>query len=444
MVASANDAHPYPIYNARYRVIFPILDADGDFVTGATAPDSEVSQDCGTFADATNEITEIASASGMYFLDLIATEMDCKSVAITPKTTSVGAKTTPIVLYPTRLPVIRTGTAQAGAASTITLDTAANTEDDFYVGCFVNITNDTPANARGQARRIIDYVGSTKVATIEGTWGTNPSSSSTFEILLTQEATKLMGWGGSVPLALLSSLVQVSVADIAASKITNATIHADTGLRIIHGGLCEGGASGSITLDAGASSVNDFYKGTRIHLIGNTGIGQSRLCTGYNGSTKVATIEPNWITNPQAFSTSFAIRWNTYTPAIATSGIAATSFVAGAINNDALATDTDGYGAKMWVIKQGTTMDQYGVSFHKNNQPIETGITSPLIDYVKKLSDASILINDAVLIDQSNGDYYYEETTNKLVGGNAYMMRVTATIDGSTRIFKQQLGRDSV
>jgi hypothetical protein len=185
VAASASDAHPFPIYNARFRYIAPLLDADGDLVTGATTPDSELSQDCGTFADATNEMTEIATSSGMYFLDLIATEMDTKSTAILMKSATAGMKTTPVVLYPVRLPVIRTGTAQAGAASTITLDSGASAIDDYYVGCYVNITNDSPANARGQARMITDYVGSTKVATVEGTYGTNPSSASTFEVLAT-------------------------------------------------------------------------------------------------------------------------------------------------------------------------------------------------------------------------------------------------------------------
>lgn len=79
---------------------FPILDADGDLVTGAAALDSEVSIDAGTFADCTNEATEIATSSGMYYLDLTAAEMNGDTIAIIVKTTTVGAKTTPIVLYP--------------------------------------------------------------------------------------------------------------------------------------------------------------------------------------------------------------------------------------------------------------------------------------------------------------------------------------------------------
>lgn len=97
---ASTDAVPIPLRAAAYRVTFAIFDADGDLVTGATGLDSEVSKDGGTFADCTNEATEIATASGMYYLDLTATEMTANTVAIIVKTTSSGAKTTPIVIYP--------------------------------------------------------------------------------------------------------------------------------------------------------------------------------------------------------------------------------------------------------------------------------------------------------------------------------------------------------
>jgi len=95
---AASDARPVPRRNVAYRVTLTLLDADGDPVTGATSPDSEVSKDGGTFADCTNEITEIATASGVYFLDLTATEMDADTVAVIVK--AGNAKTTVIVMYP--------------------------------------------------------------------------------------------------------------------------------------------------------------------------------------------------------------------------------------------------------------------------------------------------------------------------------------------------------
>lgn len=97
---AAGDATPVPVKNQAYRITFPILDADGDLVTGAASLDSEVSKDGGTFADCTNEATEIATSSGMYYLDLTATEMNADTVAVIVKTGTAGAKTTPIVMYP--------------------------------------------------------------------------------------------------------------------------------------------------------------------------------------------------------------------------------------------------------------------------------------------------------------------------------------------------------
>ncbi len=95
---ASGDATSLPLKNIAYRVTFPILDADGDLVTGAAGLDSEVSKDAGTFTDCTNEATEIATSSGMYYLDLTSTEMNADTVAVIVKTSTVGAKTTPLVL----------------------------------------------------------------------------------------------------------------------------------------------------------------------------------------------------------------------------------------------------------------------------------------------------------------------------------------------------------
>lgn len=100
---AASDAHPFPIKNRAFRVTFPILDADGDLVTGAAGLDSEVSKDGATFADATNEATEIATSSGVYYLDLTASEMNADTVAVIVKTSTTGAKTTTLVVYPLAL-----------------------------------------------------------------------------------------------------------------------------------------------------------------------------------------------------------------------------------------------------------------------------------------------------------------------------------------------------
>jgi hypothetical protein len=73
----------------------------------------------------------------------------------------------------------RSGTAQAGGASTITLDSGASATDDIYNGSTITITGGTGS---GQTRIISDYVGSTKVATVSAAWTTQPTNSSTFSV----------------------------------------------------------------------------------------------------------------------------------------------------------------------------------------------------------------------------------------------------------------------
>jgi hypothetical protein len=73
----------------------------------------------------------------------------------------------------------RDGTAQAGGASTITLDASAIATDDIYNGSSVIIQSGTGV---GQERVISDYVGSTKVATVSVAWTTQPDSTSVFTV----------------------------------------------------------------------------------------------------------------------------------------------------------------------------------------------------------------------------------------------------------------------
>ena len=84
------------------RIVFPILDADGDFVTGAADLDSEyaswdTTDHAGTapsFADCTHEATEIGS-TGIYYLDVQATEIAKDYTIIQVKTSTSGANDRP-------------------------------------------------------------------------------------------------------------------------------------------------------------------------------------------------------------------------------------------------------------------------------------------------------------------------------------------------------------
>lgn len=175
-----NNALPYPVYGVPFGIEFPILDADGDLVTGATGLDSERSLNGDTFADCTNEATEIATSSGMYYLLLTAAEMTADVVAVIVKTSSSGAKTTVLTLYPRKLVSLRSGTAQGGAAGYITLDASAGAKDDIWNGCLVVATIDSNV----EARVISDYTGSSQQAAVVPNWNVTPDSDDTFVIYL--------------------------------------------------------------------------------------------------------------------------------------------------------------------------------------------------------------------------------------------------------------------
>ena len=185
---------------------------------------------------------------------------------------------------------IRSGTAQAGASTTITLDASASAVDDFYNNQVIYIVSGTGV---GQGRIIEDYNGTTKVATVSS-WGTNPSSDSVFVIRPF----------GSIPGA--SAPTAAEVADAVwdeAMADHRAEGSFGTMLQGSHSGTAQAGAANSITLDSsGSSSTTDFYKYAVVEIVSGTGIGQSRQITAYNGTSKVATVDPAWTTAPDATS----------------------------------------------------------------------------------------------------------------------------------------------
>jgi hypothetical protein len=67
-------------------------------------------------------------------------------------------------------------------------------------------------------------------------------------------------------------------------------------------GTAQSGAAGTITLQASATSVVDAFKRSYIYIISGTGAGQNREIIAYNGTTKAASVSPNFGVNPDATS----------------------------------------------------------------------------------------------------------------------------------------------
>lgn len=66
----------------------------------------------------------------------------------------------------------------------------------------------------------------------------------------------------------------------------------------IYTSTAQGGTANTITLDAAASAVTNFYVPGRVLIISGTGARQARPITAYNSTTKVATVTPAWRTTP--------------------------------------------------------------------------------------------------------------------------------------------------
>lgn len=92
-------------------------------------------------------------------------------------------------------PRLRSAACAAGASTTaaealLRMDAAADPRDDYYNGVRVHIVSGT-ADAVGQTRKIIDYDGNTKIATLDSAWtqrttlaNTNPKSGDVYSILV--------------------------------------------------------------------------------------------------------------------------------------------------------------------------------------------------------------------------------------------------------------------
>ena len=112
---------------------------------------------------------------------------------------------------------------------------------------------------------------------------------------------------GAALLPVNTTLIEGSDAtDQLAAAASGSLVAADVAEALVAmnlGGTAQGGAAGSITLAAGASGSNDTYNGRVLSIVAGTGAGQApRIITDYVGSTKVASVSPNWVVQPDATS----------------------------------------------------------------------------------------------------------------------------------------------
>ena len=160
------------------------------------------------------------------------------------------------------------GTAQAGAANTITLDTGASAVDDFYNNMSVFITSGTGS---GQLRTISDYVGSSKLATVSVNWTTNPDNTSVNEVM---PAVTIATTEGSGATARVSSIVGGVIKKVA--MVTVGTLYRSGTATISSGG----GSAATLSVRVGppgghgdnaVSELGGAFVMLNSRLVGNDG-----------------------------------------------------------------------------------------------------------------------------------------------------------------------------
>jgi hypothetical protein len=185
---ASHAALPYPIKNARYTVLVPLLDADGD-PTAQTTPDTEVSEDNAAATDAAEEVSATSGMDGMGMITFTGAETDCSILGVNFKCAS-GPKATLMILDPRVLAEVGTGTLSAGSAGGGTLGTLLAYD---VTGCFIKTTGGTGGGGTGgannQARKIVTYNTSSGAFTVAPNWETTPSTDTTYAVLLPEGVT---------------------------------------------------------------------------------------------------------------------------------------------------------------------------------------------------------------------------------------------------------------
>lgn len=164
-----------------------------------------------------------------------------------------------IATVPT-IDIVDQGTAQGSGTGNnqIQLAATASATDGQYDPGIVQIVTGTGA---GQTRAIIEYDGTTKIATVDKDWRTNPDTTSSY------------------------------------------MVKSSAGGNHVNEGLAQGGTSTTITLNAAADGTNDdIYVGQTVFIRSGTGQDQARIITDYTASTRVATVHRAWEVTPDTTS----------------------------------------------------------------------------------------------------------------------------------------------
>lgn len=277
-------------------ILFAFIPSSGAPKTGDAANlTAYVSKDYGTVTALTDSSAtefDATNAKGMYAFDLTQAETSADVLMFTGKSSTSDVSIVPVVIY-TRPP----------NASLLSIDSAGRMDVIKVAG-----TTQTARNL-GASVLIESGTGTGQLSVTSGVVAANATqiagvavSTSTAQLGVNVVQAGATVWGSGAITAGAIAADAITAAKIADGAIDRATFAADTGLQTIRTSTATAGAATSVTLDAGASSVTNFYKYALLYIVSGTGAGQGQFCSAYNGTTKVADVPVAWATNPASGS----------------------------------------------------------------------------------------------------------------------------------------------
>ena len=150
--------------------------------------------------------------------------------------------------------IMGTSPGTGNTSTRIKLDENASAVDGAYDPTHIMIYEGTGA---GQGRSVYEYDGANKFAYVGRDWKVIPDNTSKYMIVFS----------------------------------CNGALH-------VNEGLATSGGTNTITLNALASDQNHLYRGQMVFIVAGKGADQSGMCISYNGTTKVMTIDHDWIIQP--------------------------------------------------------------------------------------------------------------------------------------------------
>jgi phage tail sheath protein FI len=337
----------------------------------------------------------------------------------TPNTTSVYS-------------VMHSDTAQDGTAATITLADDASSDDDAYNGMQIKITGGTGG---GQVRTITDYAGSDRMATVDSDWDTVPDDTSEYLVGVGVHQGTAQG-GTNDPAATITLAndassdddtyngMQIEITGGTGENQTRTINDYDGASRTAivdsdwdtvpdttseyrvtaHQGTAQDGTAETITLATSASSDDDAYNDMQIEITSGTGSNQTRTITDYEGSDRVAKVDPEWDTVPNASSD--------YRILLPLASLTGGDDGTGSLNlADYQRTDTDQPGERKGLTGFAA-IDEISIVYAPNPYPI-AGLVGSLITHCETLKDRfSIIDAESGSVNVSSLDPRSDNDTN--------------------------------